>query len=157
MPLTKEEFEEIIKKHEKGSELLEFVTAALSAEKEHGIKETNRANQQAATFRTELKNFKGYLTKLGWEETQDINEFIESLSSTKTESTQSKTELDEVKKTLIKLQKDFEKGQNELKVERERAGELARQNKLKTIESKLHPKINEDFHGPEFVMINFIV
>lgn len=156
MPLSKEEFEEIINKHEKGSELLEFVTAALNAEKEHGVSETNRANRQSATFRGERDIFKGHLKKLGWDETQDVNEFIESLSSTKTEGTQSKTELDEVKKTLTKLQKEFEKGQLELKVERERAGELARQNKLKTIESKLQPKISEDFHGPEFVIKTLI-
>lgn len=156
MAITKEEFEELIKKHEKGSDILEFVTAALNAEKDHGIKETNRANQQAATFRNQLKDFKGYLTKLGWEETQDVNEFIESLSTTRTEGTQSKTELDQVKATLTKLQKEFEKGQNELKAERERASELARQNKLKTIESKLHPKISEDFHGPEFVIKTLI-
>jgi hypothetical protein len=77
-------------------------------------------------------------------------ETIEGKQTTQT------SELSELQSTVKKLQKSFESAQNELKTEKERSESLSKQNKVKTIEGKLTPRLNEDLYGANYLVKSLI-
>ena len=150
MPISLEQFRAAIEKLENGAELLEFHTAQVMAEKNRGIdtaKVKNHENQR-------LKAFQKAFEKLGFDKDDtEIDGFVESLVA-KMDETANKgnTQFTELQKTLTKLQKDFDKTQKELGTEREQKTQLEKQNRQRTIESKLLPKLQEDFYGANFIV-----
>ena len=156
MPVSMEQFKEALSKLENGEDLLEFHASSVSAEKNLGISKHKEANKEAQG----LRKFKLAFEKLGYdpESKIDIDEFADGLLGKVTETTNKATgEIGELQKKLNKLTKDFTTTQDELKAEREQRSTLEKVNRAKTIESKLLPKLKEDFYGAEYMIKALLV
>lgn len=147
--MTWEEFKRALEALENGAELLEFHASALDKEKQFGIQKYSEKDKEAA----KLRKYKGSLKELGWDGESDPEEFIANVKD-KLEGRQaeSNTALTDLNKQFKQLQKEFEKTQGELQTEREQRTTLQKQNKTKTIESALQPKLAEQFYGSQFII-----
>jgi hypothetical protein len=144
------EFRKALEALENGSELVSFFENAVSAEKNRGINEYRSVNSR-------LKKYKEALDRLGYDGVADVDEFTSTLLDTvECKTTQGSTELSELQSNLKKLQRSFEQAQGELKVERDQRESLQKQNKIKTIEGKMIPKLNEDLYGAQYVVKSLI-
>jgi len=149
MPMSPEEFKKALEALENGSELIEYHTTAVLSEKNRGIEESRKGNKENQN----LRKFKTALESLGYDGESDLQEFVDTLTATvEGKTTQGNTELSELQKKISKLTRDFESSQGELKTEREQRASLQQQNKIKTIEAKLSPKLNEEFYGGQFMI-----
>jgi hypothetical protein len=122
----------------------------VNAEKTKGIdisRSKNHENQR-------LKAFQKAFERLGFDkEESELDGFVEGIvAKMEDDGIKSNTQLGELQKTLTKLQRDFEKTQKELGTEREQKTQLEKQNRQRTIESKLLPKLQEDFYGANFIV-----
>lgn len=156
MPVSAEDFKAALSKLDNGDELLEFHTASVNAEKDRGIQSRREANREAQ----HLRRFKIAMEKLGFDpkdESADIEAFVDNIAvKMEADTTKATGELAELQATLKKLQREFEKGQKELTTEREQRSQLQQQNRIKTIESKLAPKLQEEFYGAPFIVKSLI-
>lgn len=149
MTISAAEFKRILEGLENGAELLEYHTSAVAQEKEYGKSKYAEKDKEALN----LRKFKTLIKGLGWDGESDPEEFVNSLNETLTNrQSEGNTQLTELTSQFKKLQKDFEKTQGELTAEREQRAELQRQNKLKTIENTLAPKLSEQFYGHNFMI-----
>lgn len=149
MPVNQEEFKKALEALPNGSELLEFHVSAVTAEKSRGIEESRKTNKEAQA----LRKYKQIVEKLGYDGEQDLEEFAQSLSETiEGKTSKGNSELSDLQKKIAKIQRDFEASQNELKTEREQRTALQQLNKVKTIESKLGPKLSEEFYGSQYLI-----
>jgi hypothetical protein len=147
--MTWEEFKKALEALENGGELLEYHAGALDKEKQFGIQKYSEKDKEAA----KLRKFKSSLKELGWDGESDPDEFVNSVKD-KMEGRQneSNSALSDLTKQLKNLQKEFDKTQTELQTEREQKTSLQKQNKIKTIESVLTPKLSESFYGSQFII-----
>jgi hypothetical protein len=151
--LTSAEFKKALESLENGNELMEFHTAAVDKEKQTGIDKYRQKDSEVK----KLKVFKSAIKKLGWDEESDVEDFSNTLQDTiEGKQNQENTELGKVQSQLKKLMRDFEKTQKELSVERENASKLQQQNKLKSIENTLTPKLSETFYNAGFMIKGLI-
>ena len=150
MPMTAQQFSDALSKLENGNELLEFHAEQVLSEKNKGIEISRSKNHE----NQKLKNFQKAFEKLGFNpEEAELDAFTEGIvAKMENDATQSNTQLGDLQKTIKKLQTDFEKSQKELSVEREQKVNLEKLNKHKTIESKLLPKLQEDFYGANWIV-----
>lgn len=149
MTINSAEFKKALEALENGAELLEFHTAAVQQEKEFGKAKYAEKDKEAVN----LRKFKALIKNLGWDGESDPEEFVTGLNETLTNrQSEGNTQLTELTQQFKKLQKDFEKTQGELATEREQRAELQKQNKLKTIENTLAPKLSEQFYGHNFMI-----
>lgn len=149
MSITSAEFKKALESLENGAELLEFHAAAVAQEKEYGKSKYSEKDKEAAN----LRKYKSYIKDLGWDGESDPEDFVVSIkTSLEGRQEEGNVQLSEVTKQLAKLQKDFEKAQGELQIEREQRASLQQQNKIKTIESTLAPKLSEQFYGHNFMI-----
>lgn len=126
---------------ENGAELREFFENAVKAETSKGVSLSHKANQSNAKFKKAFQ-------RLGWDGVAELDEFVDTLDSTiEGSNMQATTELSDLQLQLKKLKRDFELAQSELKTEKEQREVLQKQNKIKTIESKLIPKLSNDLNG----------
>lgn len=126
---------------ENGAEMVEFFETAVKTETNKGVSMSHKANVANAKFKKQMQ-------KLGWDGVADSDEFVETLLNTLDGiGTQDKTELSDLQLQMKKLKRDFELSQSELKTEKEQREVLQKQNKIKTIESKLIPKLSSDLNG----------
>jgi len=147
--MTPEEFKKLLEALPNGAELLEHHAAAVSTEKNRGIEESRKGNKESQS----LRRFKTAVEKLGYDGEADLDAFVETLTATvEGKQTQGSTELSELQKKISKLQKEFESSQKELNTEKEQRASLQQQNKIKTIEAKLGPKLSDDFYGSQFII-----
>lgn len=149
MPMTSEEFERALKSLENGESLLEYHNDTVSKEKQYGMKKYDSKDAEAKS----LRKFKSVIKNLGWDGESDPEEFV-ALVNEKLVGRQDddNSQLGELNKQLKKLQKDFETTNKELQTEREQKTQLQQQNKIKTIESTLSPKLSEQFYGSNFLI-----
>lgn len=151
MPLSLEQFRAVLEKLPEGADLLEAHVAAVNAEKQKGIEISKTKNHENQRLKTFQKGFE----KLGFakEDLEELDGFVDGiLAKMENDAIQGNGQLTELQKTLAKLQKDFDKTQKELSAEREQRSGLEKLNKTKTIESKLLPKLQEDFYGANFIV-----
>jgi hypothetical protein len=150
MPVSAAEFKAAIEKLPNGVDLLEYHVGAVEYEKSLGVqtsREKNHENQR-------LRAFKKAFDKLGFQGTEaEIENYVEELMAKVEENgVKGNTQLSELQKTIAKLQKDFEKTSTELQTEREQKTVLEKQARAKNIESKLLPKLQEEFYGANFIV-----
>jgi len=140
------EFKRALEALENGSDLISFFENAVSAEKNRGINEYRSVNQR-------LKKYKEALDRLGYDGVADLDEFTNTLLDTVDgKAVQGSGELSELQLNLKKLQRSFEQAQSELKGEREQRETLQKQNKIKTIEGRVTPKLSEDLYGAQYLV-----
>ena len=148
--ITLDAFKASLSKLENGSELLEFFDSSVSDEKTKAIDITRKANREA-------QSIKKAFNRLGYDGVANVDEFVDVLLETiDGKATTQTTELSELQNTVKKMQRSFEQSQGELKTEREKSESLHKQNKIKTIESKLTPKLNEDLYGANYLVKSLI-
>jgi len=137
-------FKKALESLDNGAELIEFFENSVKAETAKGTSLSHRANAENAKY-------KKTLAKMGWESGRDLDEFadeiIGTIDSSKESANTTNTELSGLQSKLNKLQTAFERAQTELKAEKEAGEALKKQNKIKTIESKLVPKLSESLNG----------
>jgi hypothetical protein len=150
MPVSAEQFRDALSKLDNGEELLEFHTLQVLAEKNKGIEISRSKNHEAQNLRA----YKKALEKLGFDPVEGVlDEFTDGIiAKMENDGVQETGKLSDLQKTIAKLQKDFEKTQKELGTEREQKTALQQQNKIKTIESKLLPKLQDEFYGANFIV-----
>lgn len=149
MTISAAEFKKAIEALENGAELLEFHTAAVAQEKEFGKTKYAEKDKEAVG----LRKYKALIKNLGWDGESDPEEFVTTVQANlENRQTEGNAQMVEVTKQLKKLQKDFETSQTELQAEREQKTALQQQNKLKTIENTLAPKLSESFYGHNFMI-----
>lgn len=147
--MTFEEFKAALEHAENGSALMAFFTEAVNAEKTRGISEKSSANKEAQG----LRKYKQAFEKLGYDGETDLEEFVETtIKAIEGQGFKGSTELTDLQKQLKTLQKSYEKTAQELTTEKEQREVLQKQNKIKTIESKLNPKLSEEFYGSNFIL-----
>lgn len=147
--MTFEEFKAALEATEKGAALLEFYSQAVNAEKVKGISEKSTANKEAQN----LRRYKLAFDKLGYDGEADLDDFVEMMAATiESRGMKSTTELTELQKQIAKLQKNFESSQKELTEEKQQRETLQKQNKIKTIENKLSPKLKDEFYSDNFIL-----
>lgn len=149
MTISTEEFEAALKALENGADLLEYHATTVNAEKSTGINEVRKRDKENQG----LRKFKIIYKDLGWDGETDPEEYGLKLKDTlEGRQGDANTEVSTLKKDLLKLQKDFGKTQLELQTEREQRETLQKQNRLKTIENVLTPKLSEEFYGAGFMV-----
>ena len=148
--ITLDSFKASLSKLENGSELLEFFDSSVSDEKTKAIDITRKANKES-------QNIKKAFNRLGYDGVANVDEFVDVLLETiDGKATTQTTELSDLQNTVKKLQRSFEQVQGELKTEREKSESLHKQNKIKTIEGKLTPKLNEELYGANYLVKSLI-
>lgn len=152
MPMSREEFLKLIENLENKDSLVEFVDSSVNSEKEKWSTEHKNKNKENQQLKDSLKGLKTLLTDLGWEDSSDPKEFIDSLK----QKVSGKEELEAgASKEVQALRKSLEKIQNDLKTEQEQRSSLQKQNKIKTLESTLTSKM-ADLIGHNFVIKSWI-
>jgi len=143
-------FAKTLEDMENGQDLLEYHNQAVLAEKTRGIEEFRRANKDVTKF----KRFKNLVHDLGWDGESDVDEWATKVKSAleAKASPAEQGEMGELKKTLAKLQKDFQTTQTDLAAEREQRAELQKINRVKTIEAQLGPKLSEEFYASPLML-----
>lgn len=127
-------------------ELVKFFEDSINAERTKGISSSHKANSDNARL-------KKALSKLGWDGTVDFDSFVDSVSDTLNGTKVSgNAELSELQSQVRKLQKAFDTAQTELKGEREQREQLQKINKVKTIESKVLPRLSNDINGANWIV-----
>ncbi|RPH42667.1 MAG: hypothetical protein EHM87_16140 [Burkholderiales bacterium] len=150
MPVSEEEFRSIVEKLPNGAELIEYHLGAVEREKNIGARiqrEKNHENQR-------LRAFKKAIERTGFQGTDaEIDAYVDELMAKVDEnSSKGNTQITELQKTIAKLQRDFEATRVELGTEREQKSALEKQARIKTIESKLLPKLQDEFYGANFIV-----
>lgn len=129
-----------------GSEMVQFFEDSIKAETSKGVSSSHRANSENVKYKKAFQ-------KLGWDGTADLDEFtgvvLDTIEGNKTSGN---AELSDLNAQVRKLQKAFDISQNELKAEREQRETLQRQNKIKTIEGKVLPRLSNDINGAQWIV-----
>ena len=153
MPIKSlEDLRKALEGHGSLDEVLEFVVGAVESEKSRGISEKTKVNLEARNLRENLNGLRTALTKVGYEENSDIEEFMESLSE-KLGSGPTTTPSDNsaVSKELAKLRRDFDKTQKELADERKSSGELKTKSARRIMKSKLSESLRDRVYGSDLL------
>lgn len=154
MPIKSlEEMKAALKDVEKSEDILSFHVEAVEAEKNRGISEKRRANEEAKGLRAYKKALEG----IGYNNKLDLDEFMEALEE-KLEAAENvdPQKTSETEKELKKLRRDFEKQQKTLEEERERAQKIKTESDRRTLSSKITEAIKEKVYGADLVAENLI-
>lgn len=149
MAITADDFKKALEALENGTELYDYHLSSINAERQTGIDKHRKANKDAVRW-------KSLIQKLGLTDDQDAEEFIEGIVSKLEADTNTTGEIGDLKKQLIKLQKNFEQSQADLNAERESNKSLAEKSKRRTIETILSKPVNDKFYSGNFIIKSLI-
>lgn len=155
MPMDTSSFKAAIEALPNGQELYGYHVQSVEAEKQRGIEESRKANNEAQN----LRRFKIALEKIGYQKDTDVDAFVDTLKVATTkagEADQAKMSLEQVVKELNTLKNDYTKTSTELAAEKQRADELKLNATKKTLKSKLADVLRDRVYGHDFVIDSLI-
>lgn len=151
-----EDLKTAVKDIENGEDIISFYVESVESEKNRGISEKRRANDEAKGLRIYKKAFE----TLGYESDGDLDDFVMDIqdkvevSKSASESTEKSSEME---KQLKKLRRDFEKSQKELNTEREKAQKIKIESDRRTLSSKLTKMLEDKVYGADLLADNLIM
>lgn len=143
-----EDLKSALKDFEGNEDIIEFVVESIESEKNKGISEKRRANDEAKGLRA----YKKAMEALGYDKETDLDEYVDAI----TEKIEAVGDIDpdenkSMQKELKKLRRDFEKAQNSLNEERERATKIKQDADRKALTSKITDTIRDRVYGADLV------
>ena len=133
-------------------DVINFFVEQVESEKSRGIQERRKANDEAKGLRAYKKAFE----RLGYTGESDLESYLDGLEE-KLQNTSDPKVASEMERELKKLRKDFDKAQNELNQEREKALSIKRESDKKTLLSELSKKLQDKVYGPDIVAENLVL
>jgi hypothetical protein len=144
-----EELKSAVEGLETKEDILSFYVESVEAEKNRGIQEKRRANDEAKGLRA----YKKAIEALGHDGSTELEDFLEGL---KDKISGKKESGSATEQELKKLRKDFEKAQKDLTEERERTTKVKQESDRKTLTAKITDSIRDKVYGADIVAENLI-
>jgi len=148
-----EELKSAVKDLDIKEDIVNFFVSSVESEKNRGILEKRRANDEAKGLRAYKKAFEG----LGLDKDSDLDDFVYNIK----DRLEAVKDLDpkkssETEQELKKLRRDFDKAQTALEEERSKAIKIKQESDNKTLKSKITDAIREKVYGSDLVAENLI-
>ena len=146
-----EDLKNAVKDLDIGEDIVSFFVEAVEGEKNRGISERRKANDEARG----LRQYKKALENLGYTKDESLEDFIDTISD-KLSGAADNEGKGELEKELKKLRRDFEATQKQLNDERENAQRIKQDSDRKTLNSKIREMLRDKVYGEDLVAENLI-